>query len=133
MDVAYVNVFVLDLERALPFYRDVLGLALEHADAEHGYASFAAGPVRLGLAVAGDEQRALVGRHTGVGLSVDDLEKEHARLTGAGVAFSMPPTRQPWGGFMALFADPDGNVFYLDQVSAAHGGRRRDPDHGGVT
>jgi len=26
-----------------------------------------------------------------------------------------------WGGFMALMEDPDGNVFYLDQISAAHG------------
>ncbi len=33
----------------------------------------------------------------------------------------MAPQKQPWGGFMALFADPDGNVFYLDQIDAAHG------------
>jgi predicted enzyme related to lactoylglutathione lyase len=55
-----------------------------------------------------------------VGLAVSDLEATHARLSGLGVAFDMPPTRQPWGGFMALLADPDGNVFYLDEVSAAH-------------
>jgi len=29
----------------------------------------------------------------------------------------MPPTRQPWGGVMALVADPDGNVFYVDQAA----------------
>jgi predicted enzyme related to lactoylglutathione lyase len=28
----------------------------------------------------------------------------------------MAPTKQPWGGFMAMFVDPDGNVFYLDQL-----------------
>jgi hypothetical protein len=28
----------------------------------------------------------------------------------------MAPAKQPWGGFMGLFADPDGNLFYLDQV-----------------
>ena len=28
----------------------------------------------------------------------------------------MPPEKQPWGGFMAMFLDPDGNSFYLDQV-----------------
>ncbi len=121
MKIAYVNVFVTDLERALAFYQGALGLRLEHADGEHGYASFAAGPVRLGLAVAGSEQSALTGRHTGVGLDVDDLEAEHARLVGLGVRFTMPPAVQPWGGFMALFEDPDGNVFYLDQVSAAAG------------
>lgn len=121
IQVAYVNVFVTDLERAIGFYREELGLSLAHSDTEHGYASFEAGPISLGLAVAGDEQRELVGRHTGVGLAVSDLEAEHARLEARGVAFPMPPTRQPWGGFMALVADPDGNVFYLDEVSAMHG------------
>ena len=38
-------------------------------------------------------------------------------LSAAGVAFEMPPTRQPWGGFMAMFKDSDGNIFYLDQPS----------------
>jgi len=118
--VAYVNVFVSDLSRAIAFYEGVLGLPLAHAAEEHGYASFAAGPVHLGLAVAGADQADLVGRHTGVGFAVDDLEAEHARLAAEGVAFSMAPTRQPWGGFMALFLDPDGNVYYLDEVEAAH-------------
>lgn len=34
----------------------------------------------------------------------------------AGVEFEMPPGKQPWGGMLALFKDPDGNLFYLDQV-----------------
>lgn len=120
IQIAYVNVFVRDLTRAVEFYQGKLGLEVEHSAPEHGYASLAAGPVRLGLAVAGADQQDLVGRHTGVGLAVADLEAEHARLSSAGVAFTMPPTRQPWGGFMALAADPDGNVFYLDEVSAVH-------------
>lgn len=121
MKIAYVNVFVSDLERSVGFYRDDLGLTLEFADAGHGYASFAAGDLRLGLAVPGEEDAGLVGRHTGVGFAVDDLEAAHARLAGLGVEFPTPPTRQPWGGFMAAFADPDGNLYYLDEVSAAHG------------
>lgn len=120
MQVSYVNVFTRDLARATEFYRDKLGLQLEFSSPEHGYASFSAGGVRLGIAVAGPEQPELVGRHTGVGLGVADLEAEHARLTRLGVEFTMPPTRQPWGGFMALISDPDGNVFYLDEVAAAH-------------
>lgn len=121
MELAYVNVFVGDLARAVAFYAEVLGLALEHRTEEHGYASFAAGPVRLGLAVAGADQASLVGRHTGVGFATDDLVSEHRRLCDRGVAFEMPPTRQPWGGFMAMFTDPDGNVYYLDEVAAVHG------------
>lgn len=120
MEIAYVNVFVSDLDKAIDFYRSRLGLELEFAAEEHGYASFSGGPVRLGLAVAGADQPELLGRHTGVGFAVADLEAEHARLSKLGVAFTTPPTRQPWGGFMALFTDPDGNVYYLDEVSAAH-------------
>ncbi len=121
MKIAYVNVFVSDLSRSIEFYRDTLGLRLELSAAEHGYASFATGHVRLGIALPGPDQTALVGRHTGVGLEVGDLEAEHGRLSGAGVQFPMQPTKQPWGGFMAMLADPDGNIFYLDQVSAVHG------------
>ena len=121
MQIGYVNVHVRDLERAVEFYQKSLGLELKFADKDHGYASFAAGPISLGLAVVGPDQPELAGCHTGIGFAIADLEAEHARLSELGVSFSMAPTRQPWGGFMALFADPDGNVFYLDEVSAVHG------------
>jgi len=116
MELLYANVFVSDLSRAMAFFQETLGLALEHGAPEHGYASFAAGPIRLGLAVAGPDQGELVGRHTGLGFMVADLAAEHARLAAKGVHFEMEPTRQPWGGFMALFADPDHNVYYLDEI-----------------
>jgi len=120
IEIAYVNVFVTDLERAIGFYQSKLGLRLSHADEPHGYASLEAGKVRLGLAQASGEHEALAGRLTGIGLNVTDLEAEYARLVGLGVEFEMPPTRQPWGGFMALVRDPDGNTLYLDEISAAH-------------
>jgi predicted enzyme related to lactoylglutathione lyase len=118
--VGYVNVFVTDLADAIEFYRTKLGLKAIRMDTEHGYASFDAGPVSLGLAAVEGEQASLAGRHTGIGLVVADLEAEHARLVGSGVEFAMPPTRQPWGGFMALVRDPAGNLLYLDEASAAH-------------
>ncbi len=117
--IGYVNVFVSDLERAIDFYATGLDLKLRHAAREHGYAAFDAGPVSLGLAqVRADapESAALVGRHTGIGFGVSDLEAAHAELRKRGVRFTMPPEKQPWGGFMAIFADPDGNLFYLDQI-----------------
>ena len=120
MEIAYVNVHVSDLSRSVEFYRDVLGLSLAFVDEEHGYASFSAGPISLGMAVVGEEDSALLGVHTGIGFNTADLEAEHARLSELGVVFTMPPSRQPWGGFMALMADPDGNVFYLDETAAAH-------------
>ncbi len=121
MQISYVNVFVTDLERATTFYRDKLGLNLQFSSPEHGYAAFAAGSVRLGVALPGTDHADLVGRHTGIGLEVADLDAEHKRLSDLGVRFTMPPTRQQWGESMAMISDEDGNVFYLDQVSAAHG------------
>ena len=114
IQLGYVNVFVSDLERAVSFFRDTLGLTLNTADADFGYASFQAGPVSFACAVAGADQQALIGRHTGVGFIVDDLDAWYADLSKKGVRFSMPPERQPWGGYLALFEDPDGNTFYLD-------------------
>ena len=112
MRVAYVNVAVSDLDRAVAFFRDRVGLALKFSDADFGYAEF--DTPGAGFAVVRDPERA--GRHTGIGFAVEDLDVAHARLTEAGVEFTRPPTREPWGGYMAMFADPDGNTFYLDQV-----------------
>ena len=120
MRFEYVNLFVSDLDRAIEFYSGKLGLGLESFDAEHGYASLSAGPIRLGLALPGPDQPNLLGRHTGVGFAVDDLVAEHARLAPLGVVFTMEPTKQPWGGFMAMIADPDGNLLYLDEVAVMH-------------
>jgi len=121
VEIAYVNIFVSELARSVDFYQQKLGLELEGGDPAHGYASFQLGAVRLGLALAGDDAPDLIGRPTGVGLATSDLAADHKRLEAAGVRFTMPPERQPWGGFMAMFADPDGNTFYLDEISAAHG------------
>jgi len=52
---------------------------------------------------------------------VDDLDVAHAALSDKGVRFTRPPTREPWGGYMAVFADPDGNTYYLDQTDPHHG------------
>jgi len=38
------------------------------------------------------------------------------------IGLSVTPTHQPWGGFMAIFKDPDGNTFYLDQPNVVHSG-----------
>jgi len=117
----YVNVFTRDLARAVAFFRDTLGFPLEFEHAEFGYASFAPEGLRLGLARVDPkdpEQASVVGRHTGIGFGVPDLDAAHRDLAAKGVAFPMPPTRQAWGGYLATFADPDGNVFYLDELRA---------------
>jgi uncharacterized glyoxalase superfamily protein PhnB len=79
-----------------------------------------AGPVRMGLAQidpSDETLRGLVGRQTGVGFSVADLDAAHVELKSRGVRFTIEPEKYPWGGYMAMFADPDDNTYYLDQLS----------------
>jgi lactoylglutathione lyase len=112
ISAGYVNVFVRDFDRAVKFYSDTLGLTLNMRADEFGYASFDAGPISFAIAKTDDPQ--LVGRHTGVGFIVDDIDTAYSELVEKGVEFDMPPTRQPWGGVLALMKDPEGNIFYLD-------------------
>jgi predicted enzyme related to lactoylglutathione lyase len=117
----YVNLFARDLARAVDFYRTKVGLRLRFADEKHGYASFATDGAGFAIArVDPDdpEQAGLVGRHTGVAIGVPDLRKAYEELRGRGVEFTMPPTKQPWGGVLATFRDSEGNVLYLDELRA---------------
>lgn len=121
MEVAYVNVYVTELARSAAFFGETLGLPVQFSDEGFGYAAFEAGPIRLGITRIDPEDAESLARpgvQTGIGFSVPDLVASHAELAAKGVAFTMEPSRQPWGGFMAMFEDPDGNLFYLDEVEA---------------
>ena len=116
--VWYTTAYVRDFAGALAFYRDVLGLPLRFADEQFGYASFATPGAAFTIAKIDDSdsaQRALVGRHTGIAFGVDDLEKTYEAWRAKGVAFPLPPTKQPWGGTLAQLADPEGNLLTVDQ------------------
>ncbi len=99
------------------FYRDVLGLPVRTQ--RGGFISFAwpgGADVRLTIAVhdevagpAKDPLRIMLN------LGVDDIAAAHRRLTQAGVAFSRAPEQEKWGGWIATFADPDGNVIQILQ------------------
>ena len=112
MNIGYANIFVSDIEKAIAFYRDILGLEVNHADPQFGFASFRAGAINFNVAQTDDAK--LVGRHTGLGFIDEDIDARYEELKSQGVHFEMVPTKQPWGGRLALFADPDGNIHYLD-------------------
>jgi predicted enzyme related to lactoylglutathione lyase len=98
------------------FYADTLGLPVRSRHA--GFVNFAWGAFRLTV----HEHSAVSGRasdpdRTMINFGVADIAGAHRRLVAAGVAFSRPPEQEPWGGWIATFADPDGNTLQLLQLA----------------
>ncbi len=103
MKLNYVIKFVADMDRAVRFYRDVLGLALKFQSP--GWSEFETGDTILALHPA--SQKNLAGA-VELGFNVPDLDKFHQEMTAKGVQFSMSPTKQDFGGLLAQFVDSEG-------------------------
>jgi lactoylglutathione lyase len=114
---ATVTILVSDLDRALHFYRDILGLALRKKNAK--YAEVEVHGFLLGLhLVEGDAAAANVTGNLSVGFRVEDLKAEVARLVDRGLMFSSS-IQEGAGGWFAYFQDPDGTPLYLWQRKAS--------------
>jgi len=111
-----IRVFVTDWERSLEFYSNTLEMPVSFAGAEMGWAELDTGEAHLALerVAPGDpESASLVGRFVGVSLRIDDIQATYDTLLSRGVEFLSPPEKQPWGGSLAHFRDPEGNVLTL--------------------
>jgi predicted enzyme related to lactoylglutathione lyase len=115
-----IAIFVSDIERAITFYRDTLGLTLTK-QGSFG-AEFLEQEPHLGVHPANHPNaKKLVGRETGLTFHVPDLLHFCGILHDRGVRFVTEPTKQSWG-VMAMIADPDGNVMALwDDTVPAEG------------
>ena len=111
-----VRVFVTDWERALRFYTETLEIPTTYRSDELGWAQLDTGAGQLALErVAPDDEEgnSLVGSFIGASLEVDDSRGLHRELESRNVHFICPPVDQAWGGTLAHFEDPDGNVLTL--------------------
>jgi len=99
------------------FYRDTLGLTPRSSKPD--FINFDWTGIRLSVGVhdrvRGASREAL---RIMLNLTVADIRAVHERLTRAGVGFSREPAREDWGGWVATFADPDGNILQLMQLPA---------------
>jgi lactoylglutathione lyase len=103
MKLNYVIKFVADMDRAVKFYRDVLGLPLKFQSP--GWSEFVTGETALGLHPESQNDPA---GSVQLGFNVTNLEQFHQEMTARGVKFSMPPTKQDFGGMLAQFVDSEG-------------------------
>lgn len=130
MKIKIMNQFVDDQEKALRFYTDKLGFVKK--------ADFSQGNYRWLTVVSAEEpggvelvlqpsafspagkiyQQALKQQSQPAAMFfVDDIDKEHERLKGLGVSFTMPPTKTT-GSTIAMLDDTCGNLVQLTQLDA---------------
>ncbi|MGD0304282.1 MAG: VOC family protein [Candidatus Acidiferrales bacterium] len=118
--VGTVCVYVKDQQKALEFYRDVLGFEVRQDQPMGPNARW------IEVAPKGSETRVVpftppgqedrIGTFSGVVFSCDDIEATYLELTAKGVEFKQKLEKQPWGGILAQFYDVDRNTHVLVQV-----------------
>ena len=99
----YVIKFVSNMDMAVKFYRDVLGLQLKFDSPE--WSEFVTGETTLALHPASEKNPA---GEVELGFTVGDVEAFYRAVSAKGVLFSMPPKRQGFGGVLARFIDSEG-------------------------
>jgi catechol 2,3-dioxygenase-like lactoylglutathione lyase family enzyme len=87
MRLNYAIKFVADMDKAIAFYRDTLGLELKFQSPF--WSEFATGETSLALHPASDENPAGTVQ---LGFGIDDLDAFHARRDELGITFTQPPT-----------------------------------------
>ena len=113
-EIAGVNIWTNNLTVMKEFYKDILELPL-HSD--HGdFIAFNLGSARLNIGlhdkVADDNNDPF---RIMINLGVTDIFFETDRLRKNNVKFIRQPERESWGGWIATFCDPDGNILQLLQ------------------
>lgn len=116
--IAYV--YTVDRDRALGFYRDTLGLALQSSDGYGDYLDLGASLLRL--TVIKDHKPS---EHPVLGWAVEDCRATVEALRGKGVTFNIYDgmgqdalgiwTSPDGKSKIAFFNDPDGNALMLNE------------------
>jgi predicted enzyme related to lactoylglutathione lyase len=114
--VSTIRVFVTQLDRAVRFYAEVLGLKSEFRLEE--YAQFDAGNVKIGVELVPPHEAAgHAGQFMGVSFETPDIHSACDALRSRGATITSPPEKMYWGGYLAHFTDPDGNTLSLVQYA----------------
>ena len=132
MEIDYIALFVVDVERSLIFYRDVLGFSFDKpnkADSAEGYS----GRLKIGLydrlwlsKLFGDRgEQPISGNPFLLSMSVNNLDQVYEQIykqmrerqTTIPIDIISPPQIMPWGQKILFLRDPDGNLVEIVQSS----------------
>jgi lactoylglutathione lyase len=116
---------VSDLEHALTFYCEVLGLPLALDGRQFNHIEVGPDEPQAKIGIEATGKQSTRRKRTGIVLDTDDIYALYDRLTQEGVVFTLPPTKMPWGGIVANFLDPDKNELQVVQDPAHYSRDRR--------
>jgi len=115
-----VTVYISNMDRAVRFYTEVLGLKLASRFGDH-WASVEAGKgLTIGLHPASGEM--LAGRKGSMAIGLEltgSIEDAMKKLGAKGLAFQEVVNEGKAGKFVGL-EDPEGNMLYLAELSWSH-------------
>ena len=101
-------VVVRDEKKAAKWYQQKLGMKLQDRF-PHWHTVVAKGSkVRIHLCPDSRPEKG----NTGIAFAVDDVAKEEKALRKKGVRITVPTKKESWGTYF-MFADPDGNEFWV--------------------
>lgn len=110
---------VSDLEKAIIFYQEILGLPLVLDARIFNHVEVGPQEPLAKIGIESTDRTSKRKKWTGIVLDTDDIYALYNRLLKKGVTFTLKPTKMPWGGTVANFLDPDKNELQVVQ----------DPDH----
>ncbi len=139
--VRHVGIVVRDLEPAIRFYQELLGLVVVQRQEEAGpyldavlglnnarattvKMSAAEGPTLVELLKFHSHPDNRPAAHpynlgpTHVAFTVDDLRQDYDRLREQGIQFTVPPEPSPDGSLVTFCRDPEGNLIELVEAVA---------------
>lgn len=118
MRLELVPLSVSDVDRSITFYRDVVGFVLDHdVSPGHGMRVVQLTPPGSSCSISFGVGMGAGAPVTNLHLVVDDLDSVRAGLAANGLDVS--PVQAMGGGVRyAFFADPDGNSWALQEISA---------------
>ena len=120
LSMKYVILYVSDFDKAMEFYKDVLGLSVKMQQGT--YVEFDTGYTTLAINTR-QSVRELTGLNVlesdttsktfEVGFVVDHVEDTIEALRQKGVTIIKEPVTKPWGQTVAYVSDPDGHYIEI--------------------
>lgn len=113
MKIGEVSLLTNDVPRLAAFYKQLLGVENGSDDETHQFIITA----ETALTIYNDgTKKNNQNQNICLAFTVDDIEKEYARILNLGARIIERPAKRPWGAVNMSFYDPDSNIIFFRSI-----------------